>query len=206
MMADCGGVFWRIAVVLGCVVLAFLREWGAVVALVALGAALQQGEENRRQHRLLVRPRLAIFSGEDWDANNPDVLSMKLTLMNNGIGPAIIDSFALLIDDEEIPIHDPAEIRPLLRQHIPHDFYGDKGLFCYPPGHVLKAGDAVPLGEILVHHPRNFAPEDVEQAARYQAQRLSKIGIFIRYSSMCDEEQPPYDSRHFNIYARQKLA
>lgn len=205
-MADCGGVFWRIAVVLGCVVLAFLREWGAVVALIALGAALQQGEENRRQNRLLVRPRLAISEHEDLVEGNPGLWSIKFALMNNGIGPAVIDSFALLVANEEIPVREPGEMRAILRDHMSGDFYGDKGLFCCRPGHVLKAGDSVPLAEILFKHPREFTPEAVEQAAQQQRERLSKVGILIRYSSLCGEVQPPYDSRHFNFYARQKLA
>lgn len=69
----------------------------SVVALAALGVSVWQGMETRRHNRRSVRPHLTYYTFFDG------VKAFSgIELSNNGVGPAIIDSFALFVDGERI--------------------------------------------------------------------------------------------------------
>ena len=66
----------------------------AFIAILALGVAVWQGHLMRRHNRLSLRPHLT-FRETISATNNPQFV---LELQNNGIGPAIVGDFHILLD------------------------------------------------------------------------------------------------------------
>ncbi len=65
----------------------------AAVALAALGLTVWEAKANRRHNRLSVAPRLRL----DF-AVHPENEDVSISLVNAGLGPAIIDSMELMLD------------------------------------------------------------------------------------------------------------
>lgn len=69
----------------------------AVIALCALALTLWQAAVIRSHNKLSVKPHLETWSHTD-ETNN----RYQIDLMNNGIGPALIKSFAIQVDGQTI--------------------------------------------------------------------------------------------------------
>jgi hypothetical protein len=69
----------------------------AVIALCALAVSICQVRQSIRYKKLSVRPHLAA-----WNDLRPDVGIYRSYLMNNGLGPAIIESFTVRVDGQQI--------------------------------------------------------------------------------------------------------
>jgi len=65
----------------------------AVIALCALGLSIWQGCLARTHNRLSVRPHLTTWTHSDADKG-----FYVVELINNGIGPAIIEEFTVKVD------------------------------------------------------------------------------------------------------------
>ncbi len=65
----------------------------AVIALSAMGIAIWQGYVSRRHNILSVAPKLGIHTSY--------LNGLTLTLENNGLGPAVIESFTLTCGNKE---------------------------------------------------------------------------------------------------------
>lgn len=65
-----------------------------VIALSALFVSLYEAYRGRRHDRLSVRPWLCVYKKKDKDKET------GLRLVNNGIGPAIINSFNVYLDNQ----------------------------------------------------------------------------------------------------------
>ena len=69
----------------------------AFIALVALLAAIYHGYATRRHFRVSVRPHLKIEMGKKIDEN-----LFHITIINQGLGPAIIKNFTIIKEEKEI--------------------------------------------------------------------------------------------------------
>jgi len=67
-----------------------------VIALSASAATIWQAVLTRRHNRLSVRPHLRI------DRSEVDVEGIKISVLNTGVGPAIVESFQIKVDNEVI--------------------------------------------------------------------------------------------------------
>lgn len=65
----------------------------AVIALCALGLSIWQGVEARKHNRLSVRPHLTTWTHSDAEKG-----FYVVELINNGIGPAVIEEFSVKAD------------------------------------------------------------------------------------------------------------
>ncbi|MBN2093128.1 hypothetical protein JW964_26125 [candidate division KSB1 bacterium] len=74
-----------------------------IIALASVVVTIWEGAEIRKHNRLSVRPKLEIFFNHSSDENE-----MEWILCNNGIGPGIIKSSHIYVDDKEYPIHNGA--------------------------------------------------------------------------------------------------
>ncbi len=160
-------------------------DWGAVgsvgamlVALVALGAAIFEGRATRRHNRLSVRPLLRI-----------DYAETGITLHNTGAGPAILNTFEVFVDGEEVeceiddlPAIAAAETLEMEELLTPSDS-GDGVFYAYmpDPGNSLMAQEKVGL----LTFPA--LPQDGDD--RFELwERLLRITFRIRYASVYGEE------------------
>jgi len=83
----------------------FLENWQGIVALVALGLALWQFCVLRKHNRLSVRPYLtAGYNADPADTSlDKGIGAIKVEVINNGIGPAIINDCFIEIDGKKVP-------------------------------------------------------------------------------------------------------
>lgn len=68
-----------------------------IVAICALGLTLYQAYLFRQHNRLTVRPHLVSFSCRN---KRPGQRVLVYSLLNNGVGPAFIKSFRILLDGQ----------------------------------------------------------------------------------------------------------
>jgi len=91
-----------------------------VIALCALVFSLCQGKQAREHNKLSVRPHLST-----WEHKEAEGGFYRLELINNGIGPAVIDTFSIKVDgklqsgDGSEPIDKAMEIVLQDRQYLP---------------------------------------------------------------------------------------
>ena len=94
---------------------------GSIAAIVigacALFVAWDQAQIMRKQQHASVIPAVNIASGFSSD---PDAYVMTVTISNDGIGPAVIESAALYVDGE--PVRDWPDFRDRL---LPPGLHGD---------------------------------------------------------------------------------
>ena len=69
-----------------------------IVALCALVVSVWYVRQGIKHNRLQVRPHL-----DTWTETNPQKGLYQIMLMNNGLGPAIIEDFSVKIDGNIIP-------------------------------------------------------------------------------------------------------
>src|SRR5712672_755633 len=86
----------------------------AIIALCALGLTVYQAGIARRHNRLSVRPSLTSFTHRavGHDAR------FAVTLENNGLGPAVIDSFEVTLGGQPLNVHNRDEVLTALAHFL----------------------------------------------------------------------------------------
>lgn len=102
-----------------------LWEWlGAhsalITAVCALGLTTYQATTTRRHNRVSVRPHLTTFSERHLVDG---VLNYSVTLSNNGLGPAFVEKYELLVDGEPVTADDPAELLKVVADKLAVTLY-----------------------------------------------------------------------------------
>lgn len=69
----------------------------SIIALSALAYSIWQGIQARKHNRLSFRPHLTTWSHSDAEKG-----FYAVELINNGIGPAVIDEFVIKVDEKRI--------------------------------------------------------------------------------------------------------
>ncbi len=123
----------------------------AFIAVIALGFAIWQGWQNQKHNKLSVQPLLEflgyIGNGDDDEEEDEDIWKYEVSLVNRGLGPAIIESFVLVYDGddgiEEIPCDDSKKYHNFLINLL-KDFEILIIAHC-SPGSAVKAGEDIPI-------------------------------------------------------------
>ncbi len=174
----------------------------ATASVVIAGCALLftawQGMETRKHNKLSVRP---ILTGETFDAERysveKDIRRVSLEIINSGIGPAIIKSFVLIFDDEEIARNDVNAYCNFMKQKL-RGMKGIKGvedidklglgfLMC---GSVMKEGDRQMIWDIKYINKDD--PQNDNIATLY------KITLIVEYQSVYDGDVFTFDTREYH--------
>jgi hypothetical protein len=113
-----------------------------VIALCALVFSIWHGWQIRRHNKLSVRPNLTtwtnIYTGNGY---------YKLELVNNGIGPALIESFLIKVDDKLISGQGAESIENALKIIFPNLEY--KPFYGYvSKGYSMVANERITIVEI----------------------------------------------------------
>lgn len=69
----------------------------AIIALCALGYTVWQGKQAQKHNKSSFRPRLVSWSNQDSSKG-----IYVVDIINNGLGPALIESFTIKIDGKVI--------------------------------------------------------------------------------------------------------
>lgn len=156
------------------------------IAVVALSVTVSQLSVIRKHNKLSVRPYLAFWEWHDGADN-----TYSLYLRNNGIGPAIITSFSVYVDQKRI------------------DGRGDKALekavlILFKNSNVLVERAYVNKGYSMAANEKrrliqlnlNAVTPPLTMVDLEQAQ--NRVRIVIEYESIYDEPvKPPLDSDDF---------
>jgi len=87
----------------------------AVIALCALGLSIWQGVLARKHNRLSFRPHLTTWTHSDAEKG-----VYVFEIINNGIGPAIIEEFSIKVDGKLISGEGAESIEKALKITIPN--------------------------------------------------------------------------------------
>lgn len=142
------------------------------VAVLAMLATFWQAHVARAYGRISVRPHL------DWGTNRFPGRPISLYILNSGLGPAIVKSFALLFDGKEYPITElqlPSEIQEELMKISE---YSEWNLFSN--GTPIASGTQMNL--ITIENE----PFSIERHNR-AVSLLNRIGLILEYESMYEE-------------------
>ena len=155
-----------------------------VIALCALFLSIWQGYTTRQHNKLSVTPRLAIWVLEDEIANK-----LLIRLENNGVGPAIINSIEIIIDDEIIIEIDDTNFEASESKILDLLGVDEKNrdyvfVNCIGKNFYIRAG--------MDHKFFEVDPNIGKHAYNKLRRKLLDISIRIKYSSLYKEKYENY--------------
>lgn len=144
----------------------------AAIALCALGATLWQAHIARRHSRLSVRPYLDEHVGRS--ANEP----FRLSIVNSGLGPAIVTRSSVLVDGKEFEVGAVVDWPAFAR--FAHDLPSEMQWTLMTTGTVVPPGSQVDI----VKWSADFNSPSEHRAVH---NKLGRVGLLVSYKSMYDE-------------------
>lgn len=148
---------------------------GVVVALCALGLTIWQAHIARKHNKLSVRPHLCTWRNSDDNKG-----SFQVLLMNNGLGPAFIESFDVYLDGELIPGNYEEPIRELLRRLFPDEKYTSHQAFV-GKHHAMPANSKLEIVRFAFDDP---SPKHLEQVRK----GFERADLVVKYQSAYEEK------------------
>lgn len=149
----------------------------AIVALCALGFTAYQTWATRRHNRLLVRPKLDLLANRVMGPNRGKI---DLSIVNNGLGPAIIDSFQVTVDGGAVNLKVPSEVETAMtRLFGPGKRSFTIGTFAV--GTALRKDEARQLLGMEFPATNQTEYDAVEN-------QLNRVRVAIDYRSLYDEK------------------
>ena len=91
---------------------------GVIVASCAIIISIWQGMVNRKHNRMSVRPHLTT-----WRQIDPSNGYYQVDLINNGIGPALIEKFCVKVDGKVLPGAELEVIETAMKILFPNNAY-----------------------------------------------------------------------------------
>lgn len=147
----------------------------AVIALCALGLTVWQAKITRHHNKLSVTPHLTTWSQRDV-ANN----RYSAELLNNGIGPALIESFYIHVDGQLISGEGTEPIEKALKILFPQYQYASWQSFV-AKGYMMAEKEARNLVTIVFQGEKVPMPVEVEHATK-------RVRLLITYKSIYGDE------------------
>jgi hypothetical protein len=144
----------------------------AVIAFCSLWATFWQASLSRRHNRLSVRPHI------DWVTSRHYGRPVTLSIVNNGLGPAIIESMNIHWDGQDYEVAELELPKPIHEFLIRLNQKSDWVLI--GKDSPMKAGDSF---DILWFEESSVSPLNHTQAINV----LQNIGLTIVYRSMYGE-------------------
>ena len=115
-----------------------VRSWlPIIISLCAISMTIYQVSATRRHTRLSVQPRLG------WSIDVGPTGEMTYSLVNDGLGPAILTELDLRVDDEVVGPDGPATCAEVDRRLGREGDGWETGCFDMEEDFVLRAGDSV---------------------------------------------------------------
>lgn len=157
------GAMWR-----------FLGDNAAtILALCALAFTAYQVLSTRKHNRLSVRPHITYFTYRNL---NPGQGSLKIEIMNNGLGPAVIDAFEVSLDNKRLPSQNSSDIEAKISAIL-------NGQATRTSVTTLGSGYCMPKDQtralLELHFPAT-SHGDIQNIEKL----LTRFSLVIHYSSM----------------------
>ena len=145
-----------------------------VIALCALIFTIRQSKETQKHNKLSFKPHLTTWSHTDVDK---DVYIVEL--INNGLGPALIENFIVKIDGEIIPGKGTELMEDGLNIIFPNTQYKSHQSYL-AKGHSMAAKDKCKLVQIQFTGKVPPTTEEVERG-------FDRVDLIVNYKSFYDE-------------------
>jgi hypothetical protein len=145
-----------------------------IIALCALCVSIWQVRQGIKHNRLQVRPHL-----DTWTETNPQAGHYAVMLMNNGLGPAIIENFSIRIDGNDITGIGSEPIEKGLKILFPDKTYTSHQSFV-ARGYCMAEKEKCQLVIIQFQTPL--------PSAEYVTHAFNRSEVKIVYKSLYEEE------------------
>jgi hypothetical protein len=132
----------------------------AVIALCAFGITIWQVHITRRHNKLSVTPHLTTWAHSDKVKN-----MYSVELLNNGIGPALINSFQIQVDGHPIIGEGNEPMEKALKILFPQYQYSSGQSFL-SKGYMMSAKETRNLITIQFYGEKFPTPEEFEHATK----------------------------------------
>ena len=148
-----------------------------MVAICALFLTVYQAYLSRRYNRISVAPKLSSFASRDSDQGLGEI---HIKLCNNGLGPALIENFKFVLDDDDLCFEDSSEALDFLT-----DLVGIIQTRCaittLTRDTILKTGE-----EVSIIHVTFL--EDEGRGWAHIESLVDRLAINVKYQSMYGEQ------------------
>lgn len=155
----------------------------AVIALCALFLTLWQTVVSRCHNKLSVTPHLMTWTHSDEGTNH-----YQIDLLNNGIGPALIKSFLIQVDNQTINGEGTEPIEKALKILFPHYSYHSHQAYV-SDGYMMSEKERRPLVIIQFFGDTLPKSEEVKHA-------IKRTRLIIDYESIYGD-QDRLDTKDF---------
>lgn len=147
----------------------------AIIALCALGYTVWQGKQLQKHNKLSFRPHLT-----SWSHRNSDQGVYVVDVINNGLGPAIIENFEVFLDGKLIQGEGTEPIAKALNILFPNvGFQAHQTHMAN--GYCMAAKEECRILAIKFKAPVPLAEEAIEHA-------FQRADLIIKYRSFYEEE------------------
>lgn len=147
----------------------------SVIALCALGYTVWQGKQARRHNKLSFRPHLT-----SWSHRNSDKGVYAIELMNNGLGPALIESFKVKVDGKVISGEGTEPIEKALKILFPNTQYQSHQAYM-AKGYSMAAKEKCTILAIQFAESTSLSKEATEHT-------FNRADLIIKYKSFYEEK------------------
>lgn len=157
-------------------------DWGVitgissvVIAMCAVLISIWHGIETRRHNRLSVMPHLTT-----WTYSSDEKQTYTVELINNGIGPALIESFEIYVDGKLISGVGTGPIKKALKILFPNCNYEARHSFV-AKGYSMAPNERCEIAAIKFTEPPFPSQESIDES-------FDRGDIRVRYKSFYDDE------------------
>lgn len=170
----------------------FAQQYAALfVSICALLLTINQAVMTRKHNRLTVRPHLTSFTDNVPHPSFGGISLIKMSLSNNGIGPAVVKSFQPMLDGVPLDPENFDELLSIAKRELPVSLLDQGCRFSlFRKGYVMAKDESMSVAEIAYAPTIHDDPKALEAA-------LQRFHLKVDYESIY-EEKFSYDSRnHF---------
>lgn len=164
------------------------------ISLCALFLTVFQARATRKHNRLSVTPYLTTFVDRTLQANRQ--LVYHVTLRNQGLGPAVIRDYCVIVKGKECRPQSPHELEGLIEASLPMPLISELSYFAVlPNGYALGKGDTIVIAKAVIQTYMENSHEQLQEA-------LEAYQLKISYESLY-KNPFTYDSRDHRAPAPQ---
>lgn len=157
-----------------------------IIAFCAFVLTIWQFKVQRTHNKLSVKPYLTT-----WSHRGEDDGLLRVDVLNNGIGPALIKCFKVYVDSHEVEGQDLEIVRKAVKLLFPNYNYTIPYNSFLSEGYMMTAKEERCLVSISFTGPNFPTDAEIEHATK-------RVRIFISYESIY-KDSFDYDSSKFGI-------
>jgi len=147
---------------------------GIIIAVSALGLSIWQGLVTRRHNIVSLRPQLTTWFKELYSDG-----IFELSVINNGVGPALIDSFDVLLDDKKLDGGRTEPMRVALELLFKgYEFSTEQGFI--GPSYSMSSNEEHSLAKVIF--TKRWPTKEQMNAL------ILRLNIIVKYHSLYDEK------------------